>query len=79
MAFISGTKRNFLTSSEKLAILKESDSFHGSKVELAKKFKIPVTTMQYIFKKRDFMEKLCNGLGKSAMKRKTLKHRHTKK
>ena len=73
MASTSVAKRNFLTLSEKLAILKESDSFHGSKIELAKKSKIPVTTLQYIFKKRESTEKLCNNLGKSATKRKTLK------
>ena len=73
MASTSVAKRNFLTLSEKLAILKESDSFHGSKIELAKKSKIPVTTLQYIFKKRDPIEKLCNGLGESATKQKTLK------
>ena len=36
MTSISGAIRNFLTLSEKFAIVKESDSSHGSKVELAK-------------------------------------------
>ena len=73
MASRSGTKQNFLTLSEKLAILKQSDSFHRSKVELAKKCKIPVTTLQYILKRRDSIEKSCNDLGKSKKKWKTSK------
>ena len=58
--------------SEKLAILKEFDSFYGSKIELSKNFNFCNNTDIH-FEKKDSIEKSCNDLGESAKGRKTLK------
>uniref|UniRef100_F6WUM2 HTH CENPB-type domain-containing protein n=1 Tax=Xenopus tropicalis TaxID=8364 RepID=F6WUM2_XENTR len=68
--WLTGKKRKSLSLEEKIAILDRADSYHGTRVALAKELGIPVSTLGTIIKQRASTEGSADKCGPQAKKRK---------